>query len=161
MFDGVTRISGLYNNSTALAWTGFTTHYTADFQPVAAGDDSAKYWCGYIINIAEATDLSTIRFHYGYYRTSKTAHAFPSYEILVSADGVNWTVAATTGNLIKAGEYTEFDADDAGIAGSYVDVVLQNATGVKYVAVCATSTQTEPAAGQRGYTFIAEVELYK
>ena len=163
MFDGVNRISGLYNNSTALQWTGFATHYTADFQPVAAGSDDAKYWCGYIIDIAEATDLSTMRIDYGYYRTSKTAHVFPSYEILVSADGVNWTVAATTGNLIAAGEYTEYDADtEAGtIAGAYVDIVLQNATGVKYVAVCATSTQTEPAAGQRGYTFIAEVELYK
>ena len=163
MFDGVNRISGLYNNSTVLQWTSFATHYTADFQPVAAGSDDAKYWCGYIIDIAEATDLSTMRIDYGYYRTSKTAHVFPSYEILVSADGVNWTVAATTGNLIAAGEYTEYDADtEAGtIAGAYVDIVLQNATGVKYVAVCATSTQTEPAAGQRGYTFIAEVELYK
>jgi hypothetical protein len=153
MYDGDTTgtTGGNYSaDYTVLKYHSFGDKYDAQLKH----DVNGKYLGAFVTKLAAVEDLTALRM-YAYTGYGNTNSLFDDFDILVSADGETWTVAASVNDLVAAGQWV--------IEGNnyVVELALTGAEDVLYVALAATDFNGFGRTGNGQYQFINEFELYK
>jgi hypothetical protein len=152
MYDGDTTgdTEGYATGYSVLKYHSFGDKYDAQLKHDANG----KYLGAFITKLAAVEDLTALRL-YAYTGYGNTNSLFDDFDILVSADGETWTVAASVNDLVAAGQWV--------IEGNnyVVELALTGAEDVLYVAFAATDFNGFGRTGNGQYQFINEFELYK
>ena len=152
MYDGDTTGSttGYADSYTVLKYHSFADKYNAQLKHEAG----AKYFGAFVTKLAAVEDLTALRM-YAYTNYGTTNSLFDDFDVLVSADGENWTVVASVTDLVAAGAWV--------IEGNnyVVELALTGADDVQYVALAPTDYNGFGHSGNGQYQFICEFELYK
>lgn len=182
LFDGVTKNTGWNKGETTVGvqTSGFATvigaaklNYDVTLSSLGMSNTGTArllpegyYWSAIVVKTpADVTSVSSVRLYCAGDYASATAlnGLYQGLDILVSADGINWTKVADATDLVNKGEWVEIPADEA--AGTalayYIDIAL-GATSVEanYVAI-AEQERSLASHGQQAYHFFTEIELYK
>ncbi len=159
MYDGDTAPQGWQKNGSCLKYHAFSEKFDAQLKNSKNSGNEGLYLGAFITKVASASDLKVLRlFAADDYQGYKSL--FDDLDVLVSADGENWTVAASVKDLYASGKWVKHIHEN-GTAYWLVEIELTGVTGAKYVAVAPTDFNAFGKTGNGQYQFIYELELYK
>lgn len=159
MFDG-NIVSTKWQDGSVLKYMAFGKMFNADLEEVAEGATDALYRGVYAIKLPEVTDAAVLRIILNTdYNANKLIACPRGIDILVSADGENWTVAASKVGMIANGDWVITAGE--GLDTANAEFVLSGADDVLYVAIATTDFSDFGRTGNGQYIFIEEIELYK
>ena len=159
MYDGDTVSIGWQKNSSILKFLAFATKYTADLKTTTMDADDAVYLGLHATKLPAKQDLTYARLILASDYSGLTACP-QGVNILVSSDGVNWTVAASKAKMNTSGEWVLTASTGEGQDTYNGEFVLENAKDVQYVAIAITEWNQHGYSGNGQYTFVTEFELY-
>jgi hypothetical protein len=159
MFDG-NIVSTKWQDGSVLKYMAFGKMFNADLEEVAEGATDALYRGVYAIKLPEVTDAAVLRIILNTdYSANKLIACPRGIDILVSADGENWTVAASKAGMTANGDWVITAGE--GLDTANAEFVLSGADDVLYVAIATTDFSDFGRTGNGQYIFIEEIELYK